>query len=405
MNNSIFGRAALAVLLSCGVAAGAAADPVPPTSLSIIGFTGGPVPGVSLRSPRDIQAQNGYAYLTDSINNGILVANLSNPAAPAVVTVSAGNCAGANKEALDGNYLFAACQSENDIKIFDISSPTAPNLVTTLNGPDPGNTLNGVREVYVNGKYLYALSRRSVAMSIFDISDPASPQFVSQTPLAGSAANQPLQVTVRGSDAYVLTNNGLYIYDVSNPAVPALRGHTQGLVPGISLEQARAIQLVGNYALIAVNQQQAVATIDISNPDNPVYLGSFSGPDPGQSFRGITDIWVSGSNAYTADDIADTVSILDIADPTDISWIDAIPRSTDYLQGVQQFASDGDYLYYIAQDNTFGTAGMGVIAGNGAFDIPFDSSVSVSEPMTLALFAAGLLACGVAARRRRPAPV
>jgi hypothetical protein len=397
MNDSLFKPAFLAVMLSCGVVGDAAAGLMAPTTLTIAGFTGGPDPGTSIESPRGIQVQDGYAYVTDEGLGALDVIDIHNPGSPVLVTSDTGVCNGAKGIAVQGQYAFLGCGSDNAVKIFNISNPVSPSLVATIPGPVPGTTLKDVWTVQVNGNHLYALSGNSLA--IVDISNPASPVFVSNTILP-SGGDIPRDIAFRGNDAFILTNNGLYIYDISNPADPIALGSTQGPVPGTTLEQARSIQLVGNYALVAVNLQQAVATIDISNPADPTYIGSFDGPDPGTTFDGITDIWVSGDVAYTANDVAYTVSVLDISDPTDISWIDDVPRSTTDLAGVQQFASDGGDLFYITHDD----GGVGALAGNGEFDLPFPQPElvsDVSEPTTLALFGTSLLCLFAFAAQKR----
>jgi hypothetical protein len=321
--------------------------------------------------------------VTDSTLGAFDVVDVHNPAAPVVVSSQVGICGSAWGVALQGHYAFAGCGTDNSVKVFDLSNPLSPLLVDTMPVAAGGTTI----ALELNGNDLYALSRTSHTMSILDVSNPAAPSLISQTVLPGDPGAFPRDVAFRGNDAYVLTNNGLYVYDVSNPADPTALGHTQGPTPGTSLDQARAIQFVGNYVLLAVNLDQAVATIDISDPDNPVYVGSFQGPDPGQSLKGITDIWVSGDEAYTSDDIADTIGELDITDPTNISWLGEIPRNTDELAGVQQFAGgdDPDYLYYIAEDDSHGTAGVGVLSA-----LPQDA-VGVAEPMTIMLFGGGFL--------------
>src|SRR5665213_1906117 len=129
MNDSLFKPAFLAVMLSCGVVGDAAAGLMAPTTLTIVGFTGGPDPGTSIESPRGIQVQDGYAYVTDEGLGALDVIDIHNPGSPVLVTSDTGVCTGAKGVAVQGQYAFLGCGGDNAVKIFNISNPVSPSCL------------------------------------------------------------------------------------------------------------------------------------------------------------------------------------------------------------------------------------------------------------------------------------
>ncbi|HZQ46650.1 MAG TPA: hypothetical protein VFC07_06550, partial [Verrucomicrobiae bacterium] len=97
---------------------------------------------------------------------------------------------------------------------------------------------------------------------------------------------------VSGNYVYLANNNdGLRVYDVSNPANPVNIGHINngGFAYGLAV--------AGGYAFLA-NGSDGVRVYSISNPANPVNVGHAGQPAGGAFAYGVA---VSGNYAYLAE--------------------------------------------------------------------------------------------------------
>jgi len=81
----------------------------------------------------------------------------------------------------------------------------------------------------------------------------------------------------------------IIVIDVTNPAVPVVRGSVLTILTGIS---SVAIAANGSVAIAGELNGCHVARIDISNPDAPVVTGTIC-----LSFIGVSGVAVSGTRA------------------------------------------------------------------------------------------------------------
>ncbi|MGB4780786.1 MAG: hypothetical protein WBH61_01925, partial [Candidatus Methylomirabilis sp.] len=72
-------------------------------------------------------------------------------------------------------------------------------------------------------------------------------------------------IVLQGDFAYVVTDVGLTIVDVSNPTVPVVRG-------SVSTGKTQGVAVKGSYVYVA-SQTKDLRIIDISNPDAPTIVG------------------------------------------------------------------------------------------------------------------------------------
>jgi len=152
--------------------------------------------------------------------------------------------------------------------------------------------------VAVAGHFAY-LANYNDGLRIYDISNPANPVSVGHIN-HGFAAG----VALAGNLACVADSaDGLRIYDVSNPANPVSVGNTNN---GAS---ASSVAVAGNYAYLA-NNGDGLRIYDISNPANPVNVGhaaiSISGNASG--------VAVAGNYVYLANN-GDGLRIYDVSNP------------------------------------------------------------------------------------------
>ncbi len=109
-------------------------------------------------------------------------------------------------------------------------------------------------------------------------------------------------VHASGHYAYCAYNNGMQVFDMSDPTDPKPAGRIY--FPG----KGNGIWVEGNYAYLA-DDSCGLQIIDISNPRGPVSVGSYDSPAPAM------DVIVSGNYAFLADGYDDGLRVVDISDP------------------------------------------------------------------------------------------
>lgn len=123
-----------------------------------------------------------------------------------------------------------------------------------------------------------------------NVSSPTSPAIVGTIDVPGRSFG----VTVSGSYAYVASNSGLHIVDVSMPISPTIVG--SAATGHDSDGSGRSVELLGNYAYVG-GGRPGVQLVDISDPTSPVFVGSASVTPRGTAVRAT----VSGNYVYIAD--------------------------------------------------------------------------------------------------------
>jgi hypothetical protein len=146
----------------------------------------------------------------------------------------------------------------------------------------------------VVGGLLYAATDNG--LQIFDVSNPATP-----VRLGTYGVDRATEVQVVGSLAYVLCKGDLQIVDVSDPRAPERVGGYASFPAG-----ATGIDVVGGLAYVAMNNQ-GVAILDVADPAAPSVLGQYV--TAGNAY----DVQVVGTRAYVAA-MASGLLILDVSD-------------------------------------------------------------------------------------------
>lgn len=136
------------------------------------------------------------------------------------------------------------------------------------------------------------------AIQVVDVSNSATPATRGRIRSPYTAEG----VQVVGTNAYIpARQDGLFIFDVSDPAQPRLHsvfGATKDFVAPVS-----DVQVVGNLAYVAAGTSFKI--VDVSNPDTPTL--------PAELPLRVFQLQVVGSRAYL---ISDTFSIINISDPS-----------------------------------------------------------------------------------------
>ncbi|HYF65343.1 MAG TPA: hypothetical protein VD886_21120, partial [Herpetosiphonaceae bacterium] len=116
-------------------------------------------------------------------------------------------------------------------------------------------------------------------ITVLDASDPADPAELAS--IGGVRGEHVTEMLAVGSMLYVAERYyGLFIYDVSNPAAPTLRGKYAGK-GGLGVT---SLVIAGNRAFVgyghmdAYNAVSGLAILDVANPSSPALLSDFGLP-------------------------------------------------------------------------------------------------------------------------------
>jgi hypothetical protein len=198
------------------------------------------------------------------------------------------------KQVQDGlAYLLMA---DATLRVVDVSNPADMNVVSSLVVSDPTGCLT-VAET------LGAFATADTYVQMLDLTDPLSPQLIgAPLPLPGTVSS----LAIQAGRLYVgVRNVGLYVYDISSPAVPQYRGN-------VDFSGLQSLALAQDYLWIndgcdiqilpldcittAVRDEKpgpalAVGLVSVyPNPFNPLTAVTFALAAPGPVELGVYDL-------------------------------------------------------------------------------------------------------------------
>jgi len=191
------------------------------------------------------------AYVADGLQ-GFKILSLSNPSAPTLVG-SLSFSANLRDVAVAGSVAYLVNQNGQLITV-NVSTPSAPQQLATY---APGRyvfhvAVEGTRAVLIES------AGASDYLDVLDITNPASPVSLSATVVGGAGATH--GVALVGGRAYLAADTlGLVIYDLTNPAVPVLRGQ------GYTVGAADGVAVAGTSAFVA-DTQALISVVDLFTP-------------------------------------------------------------------------------------------------------------------------------------------
>jgi len=170
----------------------------------------------------------------------------------------------------------------------------------------------------LNGDKLYAITQgqnswRSETVQLFDLTDPVNP-----TPWSTLKTDIGIETLFSvGNRLYIGANNGMHIYDITDPSFPVLKGSyshatacdpvvVQGIYAFVTLRSNGGGRCGGN-----LNQLDVV---DVADATAPTLARSY----PMQFPKGLA---IDGSQLFVCDDIAG-LKVLDVSDPLNISTVE-----------------------------------------------------------------------------------
>lgn len=225
-----------------------------------------------------VAAAGSYAYLIGGTR--LMVLDVSNPSAPTLVATAVLPGGFVGDVAIEGNLLYAV--GSFGLRVIDISDPLSPRLIGSTGG-------GGWFTAAAQAGFLYAVAGNT--FSVIDATDPTSPHVTGALSASG-------YVAVDGAYAYV-TGDRLQVVDVSNPSNPVLAADVD--IPDLPADFVGTAEIHSGVAYVST--QQGIVLFDVSTPHSPQLTGYFfanSGPFPGPPL--IADVLVEDDAIYLLND-------------------------------------------------------------------------------------------------------
>jgi hypothetical protein len=208
---------------------------------------------------------NSTQYLVVSGGSKIWIVNVQNPLSPSLVsTTDLGVGVTCEGVATSGTYAYVAAGSAG-FKIFNIATPATPTLVASI------DSLSYCESVVISQPYAYIAANTTSNYTgrsfIIDISTPAAPVYKS-TIMGYGGYHQ--YMSVRGGYAYICDyNQGLQVINVSVATNPT----NVLLIPCGS--RAASILFDGNYGYLALGDS-GMYVYNVTNPAVPTFAGKIT---------------------------------------------------------------------------------------------------------------------------------
>lgn len=209
------------------------------------------------RRARDVRVVGDLLFVIDR-TNGLSIFDVSQSASPTLRSNI--DLPGWNDQISFNHDFTLACVSSQtfDALILDISDPDNPAVVSTIT---PIDTLNdGIKTSTFDANLLYTPEFIN-GYRVWDITDPINPQLVAHNNIAypstdglntlGSIA---YEITLQGDKLLIANgNNGLAVYDNTNPSAPQFERYFQTQPYNTSaVSSARRVYMDANLAYTAV---------------------------------------------------------------------------------------------------------------------------------------------------------
>lgn len=215
------------------------------------------VPSDQLGAVEGIKVVGNRAYIANW-GFGLLIADLTNPAAPALLGSVAIDFATAIEVVGDFAYVGTSTNGGTLVTV-DVGDPASPAIVNSI------LTTKAMELQHHNG--LLLLADESFGdpggLRIYSLANPAAPAQLGHYTTCDSAAG----VDAAGTRAYLACSDGsLHIVSIATPASPTQLGVY--LAPDL-LGDARDVAVRGNYAYLG--RGDYVDSVGIANPATPVF--------------------------------------------------------------------------------------------------------------------------------------
>ena len=298
-----------------------------------------------------------YALVASNHDGGFTILNMDNPESPSLVFNTTSTHAnysaiqsilGASPIQIQGN-TYVVTISPSKILIADITNPASPTVVSERsNGTDYPylNSMTAISTFNIgDAAYAMIISQTKSWATILNITEPANPTHL--TVLENGAnydLNSPRHIAIidaDGSTFAVITsrNTGtVTILNMDNPDMPVqIHAIKDGI--DLALSSATGIELVEintrTYALVVSNSDNAMQIIDITHPQLPFPVSTVQ--KSGTEYTGlsgphyITALQVEGATyAFVTSPSTNSIQVIDITNPFQPNPVTVLQNGTEY---------------------------------------------------------------------------
>ena len=311
---------------------------------------------MALAGTHEFWRKGNNLYITSIKDHGLNVFDISDPANPKFISAFSDDEKTLMKRGhsvmFSGNYAFVSATGDNAIQVFDISDPIKISPVSIIKEKEGEKScLKGLHGIGIKGNYLYAAGTGDNSVCIADISDPKNPRLVKTIFDSGELVLRgPHSIHFIENYLYVLGDEGLQVFDISEPTNPKpVFLTTEGVKGGHDLKQK------GNY-LYTVGYQDGLSVFNVTNPKEPVRIAGISpAEESGLYFASDGDI--IGNYWFVVSEKSNSLIMVDISSPSnptikEILRIDE--EKTPFLYNGHTIRAIGNYLYVAGLQDGFG---------------------------------------------------
>ena len=226
-----------------------------------------------------------------------------------------------------GESALALIAGTDAVQVADLSDPSAPAPITVMEYGFAGITDMDI--LAADGRS-YALILDSQRIHVVDIADPASPLYLSGTDLFDANSFDGISgVSSDGRLWVMLAGKTMFMLDVTNPQspIPAYVRDGTGLYDPVGMD---TVTIDGRlYAMVANFAANAIEIVDITDPSSPTPVAGITGGQYGYGeFYGPNDVEIAeigGSTYALIPNIrSNTVAILDVTEPAKPALVSSV---------------------------------------------------------------------------------
>ncbi|MBS1791717.1 MAG: hypothetical protein JST85_28675 [Acidobacteria bacterium] len=260
----------------------------------------------------DVWGEGNFAYVGSYSGNGLMIIDISNPAAPKLAGNYVPAEGGRFQDVIVSNGIgYFSSESRGGVHIVDVRNPANPVLLSQIT--QDKNGFPNVHELFVADGVLYEADSRTTVVKVFDVRNPQNPVFV-----------RDIQTTdTRFIHAIVCVNGRLFtsgwsgktdIYDVRNvlSAPPPLLGSIDSGTNSHASWPSNDGKLL---ASARETQDGDIRLFDISNPANPIPLASITAQSLGLNAFSAHNPYIIGNLLFVSWYQAGLV-VIDITNPS-----------------------------------------------------------------------------------------
>lgn len=199
---------------------------------------------------------------------------------------------------------------------------------------NPGGALDGANNITIAGTHAYITTDKG--LFVVDISNPLEPKIVSQ--ITSPMLKNPRAFAVQFRYGFVVDDEGLKVVDVTNPERPRIIENAR-----VPLNEGKSVYVARTYAYVA-DGKEGIAIINIEQPEKPRLDQMFNADG---KITDAHDVKVAMTNASVFAYVADGkngMHILQLTSPeTMATYAGFSPRPEPRL--ISNFKTKGEALY------------------------------------------------------------